>query len=64
LNSDNVRTFCHAAKLGLLPAAIPATCVPCSQPSIELGQLTPEPEAVEDATPPGQKLAVSVPFVE
>ena len=28
-----------------LPAAIPATCVPCLQPGIEVEQLTPAPDA-------------------
>src|SRR3982751_7081437 len=35
-----------------LAAAMPATCVPCSQPKSE--QLIPEPGAVDSHTPPGQ----------
>ena len=41
----------------LFPAAIPATCVPWSQPDIEAEQFTPEPDAVDEDTPPGQTLA-------
>ena len=37
-----------------LPAAMPATCVPCSQSPGANVQGTPEPEAVELLTPPGQ----------
>ncbi len=39
-----------------LPAAMPATCVPCSQPATL--QFTPDPDAVDCATPPGQTEAV------
>ena len=37
-----------------LPAAMPATCVPCSQSPGAKVQGTPEPTAVELLTPPGQ----------
>src|SRR6201990_2638702 len=41
-------------KLAPLPAAMPATCVPCLQPSSVSVQLTPEPDAVVCEAPPGQ----------
>jgi hypothetical protein len=40
--------------LPLVPAAIPATCVPCPHPEMESEQSRAEFAAVEEVTPPGQ----------
>ena len=41
-----------------LPAAIPATCVPWSQPNSESGQLTPEPGPICSSWPFGQRVVL------
>jgi hypothetical protein len=49
----------------LFPAAIPATCVPCPHPLIDVSQSIAEPGAMLSVTPPGQRLTMLLPlFVE
>ncbi len=45
------------------PATMPATCVPCQQPSISSGQFTAAPGPICSAAPFGQSVVLCSPDV-